>query len=108
MNYFDHVTEAAELLRGHGCAGAGTWRSSSGSGLGAFADGLADAARRALRRDSALAGLAVVGHAGKLVCGTVAGRHVLALSGRAHFYEGHACGRSPSRCASSAGWACRA
>lgn len=32
---------------------------------------------------------AVVGHAGKLVVGTVAGKRVAALSGRAHFYEGH-------------------
>ncbi len=31
----------------------------------------------------------VIGHAGRLVGGTVAGRRVLALSGRVHFYEGH-------------------
>jgi purine-nucleoside phosphorylase len=31
----------------------------------------------------------VIGHAGRLVLGTVAGRRVAALSGRAHFYEGH-------------------
>jgi purine-nucleoside phosphorylase len=31
----------------------------------------------------------VIGHAGKLVAGTAAGTRVLALSGRAHFYEGH-------------------
>jgi purine-nucleoside phosphorylase len=30
-----------------------------------------------------------VGHAGKLVAGTCRGHRVLALSGRAHFYEGH-------------------
>jgi len=32
---------------------------------------------------------AVIGHAGKLVVGTIAGKRVAALSGRAHFYEGH-------------------
>ena len=32
----------------------------------------------------------VVGHAGKLVVGSVGGRPVIALAGRAHFYEGHA------------------
>jgi purine-nucleoside phosphorylase len=37
----------------------------------------------------------VVGHAGRLVVGTVAGRRVAALSGRVHVYEGHA----PSRVA---------
>src|SRR4029079_6294669 len=31
----------------------------------------------------------VIGHAGRIVGGTVAGRPVLALSGRAHYYEGH-------------------
>ncbi len=31
----------------------------------------------------------VVGHAGKLVIGTLAGKRVAALSGRVHFYEGH-------------------
>ena len=32
---------------------------------------------------------AVIGHAGKLVVGSLAGKRVAALSGRAHFYEGH-------------------
>ncbi len=32
---------------------------------------------------------AVIGHAGRLVVGTLAGRRVAALSGRAHIYEGH-------------------
>ena len=32
---------------------------------------------------------AVVGHAGNLVIGTLNGKRVAALSGRAHFYEGH-------------------
>jgi purine-nucleoside phosphorylase len=31
----------------------------------------------------------VVGHAGRLVAGAAGGRRVLALSGRAHLYEGH-------------------
>ena len=34
----------------------------------------------------------VVGHAGRLVIGRVAGRVVAALSGRVHFYEGHSLG----------------
>ena len=32
---------------------------------------------------------AVVGHAGTLVLGTLAGRRVAALAGRVHYYEGH-------------------
>ena len=31
----------------------------------------------------------VVGHAGRLVIGNVAGKRIAALAGRAHFYEGH-------------------
>jgi purine-nucleoside phosphorylase len=31
----------------------------------------------------------VIGHEGRLVIGTLAGKRVAALSGRAHFYEGH-------------------
>jgi len=31
----------------------------------------------------------VTGHAGELVCGTVAGRHVLMMNGRFHLYEGY-------------------
>src|SRR5687768_7791083 len=31
----------------------------------------------------------IIGHAGKIVGGTVGDRRVIVLSGRAHFYEGH-------------------
>ena len=44
----------------------------------------------------------VVGHAGEVVAGTIEGRRVLALSGRAHVYEGHAMAWRRSRSASSA------
>ena len=60
-----------------------------GSGLGDFADTLADADRRAVRDIPHWPASRVIGHAGKLVVGTVAGRRVLALSGRVHVYEGH-------------------
>ena len=32
---------------------------------------------------------AVIGHAGQVVVGTIAGKRVAALSGRVHYYEGH-------------------
>ncbi|MFK9251250.1 purine-nucleoside phosphorylase, partial [Escherichia coli] len=32
----------------------------------------------------------VIGHAGRLVVGTVAGKRIAALAGRVHLYEGHA------------------
>ncbi len=60
-----------------------------GSGLGAFADSLAD--RRAIAF-SDLPGFpppTVPGHRGRLVYGTLAPVPVLALQGRIHAYEGH-------------------
>jgi purine-nucleoside phosphorylase len=36
----------------------------------------------------------VIGHAGKLVAGDMCGKRIAVLSGRAHFYEGHALTRS--------------
>jgi purine-nucleoside phosphorylase len=60
-----------------------------GSGLGDFADGLDDAVSLPYGDIPHWPASAVVGHAGKLVAGTLAGRRVVVLSGRAHFYEGH-------------------
>jgi purine-nucleoside phosphorylase len=60
-----------------------------GSGLGPFATGLADAVRVPYADIPHWPAPGVVGHAGVLVAGHVEGRRVLALSGRAHFYEGH-------------------
>jgi purine-nucleoside phosphorylase len=61
-----------------------------GSGLGAFAGSLADATVVPYSTIPHWPAAKVVGHAGELVAGTVNGRRVLALSGRAHVYEGHA------------------
>lgn len=60
-----------------------------GSGLGAFATTLADAVTVPYGDIPQWPGTSVVGHAGLLVSGRVGARRVLALSGRAHFYEGH-------------------
>jgi purine-nucleoside phosphorylase len=60
-----------------------------GSGLGDFAEALRDAATIPYGDIPHWPASAVVGHAGKLVIGSIAGRRVAALSGRAHFYEGH-------------------
>ena len=60
-----------------------------GSGLGDFADTLLDAVATPYTDLPHWPASAVIGHAGRLVIGTVAGRRVAALSGRAHFYEGH-------------------
>jgi purine-nucleoside phosphorylase len=60
-----------------------------GSGLGDFADTLHDAAAMPYGELPHWPAAGVVGHAGRLVVGTVAGRRVAALAGRAHYYEGH-------------------
>ena len=60
-----------------------------GSGLGAFADALKN------RRETPYSNIpnwpasTAAGHAGKLVEGTIGSTEVIALSGRAHLYEGY-------------------
>jgi purine-nucleoside phosphorylase len=61
-----------------------------GSGLGDFADGLEGPVVVPYGEIPHWPASAVVGHAGRLVAGALAGRRVLALSGRVHYYEGHA------------------
>jgi purine-nucleoside phosphorylase len=61
-----------------------------GSGLGDFADTLQDPVVLPYADLPHWPAAGVAGHAGRLVIGTVAGRRVAALAGRAHYYEGHA------------------
>lgn len=88
MSYFDQVSEAAEWLRARGCGGAPS-AIVLGSGLGDFANGVAGATAIPYAEIPHWPVSRVVGHAGTLVVGTVAGRRVLVLSGRVHAYEGH-------------------
>jgi purine-nucleoside phosphorylase len=60
-----------------------------GSGLGDFSDTLVDAIAASYTELPHWPASNVVGHAGRLVIGTVAGRRIAALSGRVHFYEGY-------------------
>jgi purine-nucleoside phosphorylase len=60
-----------------------------GSGLGEFTKTMPDAVACAYADVPNWPASAVIGHAGQLVVGSVAGKRVAALSGRAHFYEGH-------------------
>jgi purine-nucleoside phosphorylase len=86
--YFDRVEEAASFLR----AGIGDLPRIAivlGSGLGAFAESLNDAISVPYADIPHWPASRVIGHAGKLVAGTAAGKRLLALSGRVHFYEGH-------------------
>lgn len=63
-----------------------------GSGLGALAERLTDAVRISYADIPGFHVPTVEGHRGELVAGTLAGRSVVAQSGRFHLYEGHAAG----------------
>jgi purine-nucleoside phosphorylase len=60
-----------------------------GSGFGALAKELRDAAALDFQDIPGFTGSSVTGHAGRLVCGTLQGRCILVYSGRFHHYEGH-------------------
>jgi purine-nucleoside phosphorylase len=60
-----------------------------GSGLGFLGDEVEDAVRVPYAKIPGFPQPGVVGHAGELIAGTLAGKNVLAQSGRFHAYEGH-------------------
>ena len=88
MDYYGKVHEAADWLRARSgpVADVGVVL---GSGLGDFTTTLGDAVAIGYGEIPNWPGSTVIGHAGRLVIGTLAGRRVAALSGRAHYYEGH-------------------
>ena len=88
MTLFDRVDEAASHVRVRLGAVADV-AVVLGSGLGAFADGLGNPVRLPYAEIPHWPVSTVIGHAGVLAAGTSAGRPVLTLAGRAHFYEGH-------------------
>lgn len=89
MEYFDTIEEAAADVRRRIGPAPPDAAIVLGSGLGDFTSALRDAATCAYTDIPHWPASAVVGHAGHLVTGTIAGKRVAALSGRAHFYEGH-------------------
>lgn len=86
--YYGNVEQATQLLSRR-IGGVPDVAIVLGSGLGDFADGLTEAVTTPYGEIPNWPASAVIGHAGKLVVGTLAGKKVAALSGRAHFYEGH-------------------
>jgi purine-nucleoside phosphorylase len=88
LSYYDQVRQAADVV------GAVTGTAPDiavvlGSGLGSFAGVLQNAAAIPYGDLPHWPASGVVGHEGRLVIGRLGGRVVAALSGRAHFYEGH-------------------
>jgi inosine/guanosine/xanthosine phosphorylase family protein len=60
-----------------------------GSGAGGFAERLEDANSLAYAAIPGFAPSTVIGHAGKLMVGKVAGKPLAIMAGRIHLYEGH-------------------
>jgi purine-nucleoside phosphorylase len=87
-DYVDRVEQTAAWL-GDRAVGTPDVAVVLGSGLGDFADALTAAKVFPYADIPNWPRSAVVGHAGKLVIGTLQGRRVAALSGRVHYYEGH-------------------
>jgi purine-nucleoside phosphorylase len=87
-DYFSSVQRAAAWLRDRKIETPST-AIVLGSGLGDFAEVLKDPVVVPYADIPGWPASTVIGHAGRFVVGTHAGRRVAALSGRAHFYEGH-------------------
>jgi purine-nucleoside phosphorylase len=89
MTYFEQVVEAVEAVRTHVPGPSPDVAIVLGSGLGDFANRLEGAVSIPYDAIPHWPASKVIGHEGRLVVGGLAGRRVAALSGRAHFYEGH-------------------
>jgi purine-nucleoside phosphorylase len=87
-SHYEQVQSAAERIRLTSRAFPAT-AVVLGSGLGGFASSLDRAASIPYSDIPNWPVSNVVGHEGRLVIGEAAGRPIAALSGRAHFYEGH-------------------
>ena len=87
-DYFAKVNEAATWLRGKGVESPDV-AVVLGSGLGDFASALTDATTIPYEQIPNWPRSAVIGHAGRLVVGSLGDKRVAALSGRVHYYEGH-------------------
>jgi purine-nucleoside phosphorylase len=85
---YDRVEEAAAAIRRR-CGEVPDTAVILGSGLGDFADTLGNATTIPYTELPHWPAVGVIGHHGRLVIGTVAGRRIAALAGRAHLYEGH-------------------
>lgn len=88
MTMMQKITETKEFLESKGIL-APEFGLILGSGLGELADEVENAIVIDYADIPNWGRSTVVGHAGKLVYGDLAGRKVLALQGRFHFYEGN-------------------
>jgi purine-nucleoside phosphorylase len=85
----NHVKSAADAVRQKIGARLPKVAVVLGSGLGGLADQISDSVRIPYREIPGFPDTTVIGHGGELVVGRLAGKEVLAQSGRFHLYEGH-------------------
>jgi purine-nucleoside phosphorylase len=88
LDMYQRVEEAAAAVRTR-CGTLPETAVVLGSGLGAFADALASPIATPYTDLPHWPAARVVGHSGRLVVGNVGDHCVVALAGRAHFYEGY-------------------
>ena len=89
MTYLQKVDEAATAIKQRAGERIPEVAIVLGSGLGDFAGQLQDAVSIPYGELPHWPASKVIGHEGRLVIGALGGKRVAALSGRAHFYEGH-------------------
>jgi purine-nucleoside phosphorylase len=85
----NELREATEAIRGRLAGATPEVGVVLGSGLGGWADTLADATKIPYSDVPHMPRSTVVGHAGNLVVGTAGSTRVACLQGRVHLYEGH-------------------
>ncbi|MGC6768782.1 purine-nucleoside phosphorylase [Enterococcus sp. LJL51] len=84
----EQLQETTDFLRGKGLEQV-DFGLILGSGLGELAEEIENPVAISFSEVPHFSLSKVVGHAGKLVYGTLAGKKVLAMQGRFHYYEGH-------------------
>ena len=87
MDYMQRINNAAEAVKN--AIGTAKIAVILGSGLGDFGNDLSNAREISYADIPGFPHTTVKGHAGKLICGELAGKTVMMMSGRFHSYEGH-------------------
>lgn len=88
MNLFDDIQDAARVIRSK-WTGMPRVGIILGTGLGALAKDIQQEASFGYEEIPHFPRSTVPSHAGRLVCGQLAGKSVVAMEGRFHFYEGY-------------------